>query len=203
MLENPGRPPKQWMRDCVRGASRSARDPGAVCGSLWYHKMSESERRRALSREGRALENRAMPRTESVDTSPAGTLLAVGIGAVVIFGLFWAMKKDDTESTTPPKLGCASYDDLTKFSQATGYHVFFVENQPVATWKPPRPEVASDPLARPWSAIECSFYRYSEGVWVPDLFTNDQLDAWRKGGKVVLSGHPLKAFSIGYRDRRS
>ncbi len=53
MNENPNRPPKQWMRDCVRGASKSARNPGAVCGALWYHKMSPAQRRAALRREGK------------------------------------------------------------------------------------------------------------------------------------------------------
>jgi len=55
--ENPRRPPKQWMRDCVAGASKSARNPGAVCGALWYHKMSPAQRRAALRKEGKALAN--------------------------------------------------------------------------------------------------------------------------------------------------
>lgn len=44
------RPPKKWMRDCVRGASESAVDPGAACGALWYHKMSASQRKAAKRR---------------------------------------------------------------------------------------------------------------------------------------------------------
>ncbi len=52
--DNPRRPPKQWMRDCVAGASGSATDPGAVCGALWYRKMSPAAKRAALAREGRA-----------------------------------------------------------------------------------------------------------------------------------------------------
>lgn len=44
------RPPKKWMRDCVRGASKSARDPGAVCGSLWHHKMTYKQRMAAKRR---------------------------------------------------------------------------------------------------------------------------------------------------------
>jgi len=52
--DNPRRPPKQWMRDCVKGASKSAADPGAVCGALWYRKMSPSAKRVALAREGKA-----------------------------------------------------------------------------------------------------------------------------------------------------
>ena len=51
----PRRPPKKWMRDCVRGVSRhsSVSDPGAVCGSLWYHKASSQSKRAALARERR------------------------------------------------------------------------------------------------------------------------------------------------------
>lgn len=51
---NPRRPPKQWMRDCIKGTSKSAADPGAVCGALWYRKMSPSAKRAALARESKA-----------------------------------------------------------------------------------------------------------------------------------------------------
>lgn len=51
--ENPGRPPKNWMKRCVAGvkAGGSAADPGAVCGAQWYKKMSESQKRAALKKE--------------------------------------------------------------------------------------------------------------------------------------------------------
>ncbi len=54
-LDNPRRPPKLWMKHCVAGvkAGGSAADPGAVCGALWYKKMSPSQRRAALRREGK------------------------------------------------------------------------------------------------------------------------------------------------------
>ena len=50
---NPGRPPKHWMRRCIKGvtAGKSAADPGAVCGSLWHHKLSEGQRRAILKEE--------------------------------------------------------------------------------------------------------------------------------------------------------
>lgn len=54
---NPNRPPKQWMRDCVKGASKNADDPGAVCGALWYHKMSPAQKRAALAKEGKLMAN--------------------------------------------------------------------------------------------------------------------------------------------------
>ena len=45
---NPGRkrPPKPWMKHCTKGASK-AKDPGAVCGALWYRKMSPRQRKAA------------------------------------------------------------------------------------------------------------------------------------------------------------
>jgi hypothetical protein len=46
----PKRPPKKWMRKCVKkvGRSRTAVDPGAVCGNNWYHQMSPEAKREAL-----------------------------------------------------------------------------------------------------------------------------------------------------------
>jgi hypothetical protein len=42
----PGRPPKNWMRECVAavGQHGGAKDAGAVCASVWQGK-SASERR--------------------------------------------------------------------------------------------------------------------------------------------------------------
>lgn len=44
------RPPKKWMKRCVRGVEKSgaAYDPQAVCGSLWHHKMSPAQRTAAV-----------------------------------------------------------------------------------------------------------------------------------------------------------
>jgi hypothetical protein len=48
----PNRPPKEWMERCIAGVTEggSAAVPGAVCGSLWYHKKSPAERA-AVTRE--------------------------------------------------------------------------------------------------------------------------------------------------------
>lgn len=47
MLDNPRRPPRGWFRRCMKGVEKSgARNPNAVCGSVWYHKLSEADRRR-------------------------------------------------------------------------------------------------------------------------------------------------------------
>lgn len=44
------RPPKKWIKSCIRGVRKSgyADDPGAVCGDVWYHKMSTSAKRKAV-----------------------------------------------------------------------------------------------------------------------------------------------------------
>jgi len=49
---NPRRPPQRWMEHCMAGVSKGY-DPGAVCGSLWYHKMSPAQRREAMRRHER------------------------------------------------------------------------------------------------------------------------------------------------------
>jgi len=56
----PRRPPKEWMRECVGSvrASGTARDPGAVCGAIWYHKLTPAERAARL----RGRENGGNPR---------------------------------------------------------------------------------------------------------------------------------------------
>lgn len=40
------RPPKRWMRRCVSGVRRSgsAADPGAVCGDMWFHKLTSRQK---------------------------------------------------------------------------------------------------------------------------------------------------------------
>lgn len=76
---NPRRPPRQWMRDCVRGVkeSGSAANPGAVCGSLWYHKMSAAQRREALARE-KVRDNPRARRYHVVDQVQKGLWQQVG-----------------------------------------------------------------------------------------------------------------------------
>jgi hypothetical protein len=93
MQDNPRRPPKQWMRHCVRGATASSRDPGAVCGSLWYHKMSAAQRRAALAREGKMQENQS-----------GGLLVPLLIGGAILGGLIlWAnTSKGSTAQPSPP-----------------------------------------------------------------------------------------------------
>lgn len=44
---NPSRPPSAWMKGCMAGVGPGY-DPGSVCGSQWYHKMTPAQRRRAV-----------------------------------------------------------------------------------------------------------------------------------------------------------
>lgn len=95
MNENPNRPPKKWMRDCVRGASKSARNPGAVCGALWYHKMSPAQRRAALRREGK-------DDAAALANPSAGATIAwvVGGAAVLVVGYLLLKPKPAAAATT-------------------------------------------------------------------------------------------------------
>ncbi|MDD3474343.1 MAG: hypothetical protein PHP08_00385 [Candidatus Dojkabacteria bacterium] len=51
----PKRPPKRWMRSCINQVKKKGkvRDPGAVCGSVWYRKMTPSQRRATTKKEER------------------------------------------------------------------------------------------------------------------------------------------------------
>jgi hypothetical protein len=91
---NPNRPPKQWMRHCTAGAS-NARDPGAVCGALWYHKMSASQRRAALAREGKG---------ELAANPSAGATVAWVVGALAVAGVGYLLLKPKTAAATQPPL---------------------------------------------------------------------------------------------------
>lgn len=89
---NPGRPPKKWFRRCVAGVSAHiADDPNAVCGSLWYNKMSPAQKRKAMREEnptGCASCATALQPNPSTGT----TLLLVAAGAI---GLWFLFKKEE------------------------------------------------------------------------------------------------------------
>lgn len=46
--EGAGRPPKAWMRDCLKKAKGD--DPGAVCGNIWHNLMGPAARKRVKKR---------------------------------------------------------------------------------------------------------------------------------------------------------
>ena len=91
----PNRPPKKWMRDCVDGVRRSgsAVNPGAVCGSLWYHKMSPAQKRKAMRGEKmkrRRRHRRANPvalATYAPLVNPVSSDAQVAIGVFAAAGL--------------------------------------------------------------------------------------------------------------------
>lgn len=94
--DNPNRPPKHWFQDCVAGASSSADDPNAVCGSLWYHKMSASQRRAALAQERRD------------NPGGAGAGLVLAVGALIAAGAWWLFKEDKPAAAAGPATGTKS-----------------------------------------------------------------------------------------------
>ncbi len=44
------RPAKKWWDDCTKGVKKSgsAYSPQQVCGDLWFNKMSEEQRKKAV-----------------------------------------------------------------------------------------------------------------------------------------------------------
>ncbi len=60
----PKRPPKKWWYDCVKGVEESgaAYSPESVCGDLWHHKMTKSQRARIVSKEMTARKRRKAKR---------------------------------------------------------------------------------------------------------------------------------------------
>jgi hypothetical protein len=116
-LDNPRRPPRLWMRDCVRGVrdSGSARDPGAVCGALWYRKMDAGQRRAALAREGKMEEN-------PVDNPLSdGTVVVVVAGAAlaVVAGLVWLATRPKKAAATLTPRAAPSATPTSSVTQAT------------------------------------------------------------------------------------
>lgn len=104
--DNPGRPPKHWIRDCIKGvrAGGSAKDPGAVCGSLWHHKLSDSQRRAILKKEramGGLVENPHLHANPS-----GGTVLAVVAGLGVVGALAWLVLRKPEEAKLPTVKRC-------------------------------------------------------------------------------------------------
>jgi len=96
---------------------------------------------------------------------------------------------------------CASFEELTAFEQAKGYHLWYVENQAVSTWTAAKAEFTSDPSARAFSKMDCGFYRYANGAWTPDVATNAELAAFRGPlpatvgrAQPVLTQHPIRAL---------
>lgn len=49
----PKRPPKRWFKSCVEGVEEGgyAEEPKAVCGDLWYNKLTEADRKRITREE--------------------------------------------------------------------------------------------------------------------------------------------------------
>jgi hypothetical protein len=53
MVVKSKRPPKMWIRHCikkVKRAGRKLRSAGAVCANTWYHVMDKQARARAKRR---------------------------------------------------------------------------------------------------------------------------------------------------------
>lgn len=48
---SPRRPPKKWFYETLKEVE--SRDPKAIVGHIWYHKLSEKKRRQIIKRESK------------------------------------------------------------------------------------------------------------------------------------------------------
>ena len=168
--DNPGRPPKHWMRRCIKGvtAGKSAADPGAVCGSLWHHKLSGAQRREILKEErtmGGLVEN---PVENPMSTG--GVLFVVG-AVVAAGGLVYYLatreKKEEEKPATsftkpgggplvPPPTPSApcvvDAGNLHVFAQSRGMLAVYLPACPPAT--PPVQNQPAPPYTPCWDGPE-------------------------------------------------
>lgn len=129
------------------------------------------------------------PASFSENADPAGTLLAIAIGAAIIFGAAWSMKSD------VPEAPCPSFDQLGKFAVEKGYKLYYVGREvataPPAT--PPKPGYEKSAIT--FFEATCTFYWYNGTAWVRDDERHEEFDAWRKPA-AALKGHPVRTFVI-------
>lgn len=135
------------------------------------------------------------PLRANPDGDNAAAWFALGVLAVA-GGVVWlATRPSEAKAATPPALPtpakCTSFDALSKFKDNIGYHIWYVEAQAAATWQPAELAYASDPKARAYSQVDCSFFRWTGAAWVADGATNAELAAWVKSSTV---GHPVNMF---------
>jgi hypothetical protein len=92
------RPPRKWMKRCIKGVSaHSAQDPAAVCGSLWYHKMSPAAKRKAMREENPPCASCAVP----LQANPSGgTVFLLVAGGIGLLWLLWPKKKEELKVDT-------------------------------------------------------------------------------------------------------
>lgn len=140
-------------------------------------------------------------------------LLAVGVLAL-IGGVIYVATRPDAPSKggelpapapappgKPKCLDCApsptgDMTEIESFAKASGYNIWCVEKQAVSTWQPAKGTYTSDPKARAYSQLDCSFYKWTGTNWAVDEGTNTDLKNWR-AQFIGVSGHPVSAFVLG------
>lgn len=127
---------------------------------------------------------------------------ALGIGAYAYAKSDDTSGESDDKPVPPPnkpgyKLPClAEYEKLAAFAKAKGYKLYYVENQAVSTWKPPKADYLKDPMARAFSVSDCSFYEWATydgapGQWIQDTATGAEFAAFlATGGEKVVFEFP-------------
>lgn len=110
-------------------------------------------------------------------------LVAAGVGAWLIF-----RKEPETKS-------CPTPDQLGAFGKTLKYNIWYIE-QPLASWTAPKAkEYLSDPKAKAYSSVECSFFKWTGSSWVVDNDTNAELAAYLKPSSVS-GAHPFVGLTV-------
>jgi hypothetical protein len=212
MQANPRRPPKKWMRDCVRGAGRSSRDPGAVCGALWYHKMSPSSKRAALARE----------RKELAENPSSGLWL---LGGLVVGGaaLYFLTREKPAAAATgplppapaplplPPAVACVVDQlKLTQWGFTAGVVALLIPTSfpndtppmpnELKAMLPPAMQAQLDGLSSGQAVVvvlqDNTFWYYANDQSAPQRRPDLFADYCNKFGASTVQGHPANYFMI-------
>lgn len=165
MMANPGRPPKQWMEDCIEGASDSADNPGAVCGSLWYHKMTPEQQKAALKRE------------KNPTQVPTPVLFVVA--AAILGGFYWLGRQKKAKAATSCKVDPAKLNAWAVDQELIGIYMYAVDTP-----------ISFDDLIQTWGTL-LEGHNLSEVVVVT---RNGKFWRYTADGSPVLAPELRKSY---------
>lgn len=167
---NPRRPPRGWFRRCMKGVEKSgARNPNAVCGSVWYHKLSQADRNR-ITRESEYGEN---PKVS--DNGLALTVVAAGAAAT----LLWFLTRPAKASAGPD---CPAGSDIIAYANSRGMAVTLFGGLPTSA-PPAGYNAATAAAERIYNTQDCTFYKWqsfdgSKNAWAKDTKLTTEFNVW-------------------------
>lgn len=176
----PHRPPGRWIKRCIKHVedSGSAVDPGAVCGALWYKKMSPESKR--------AAERKYVESAHAARKSSGGAALrTAGHGVRATHGelVEW------TRSSNPSKDG---FDWKGRARSGATYTIWYTESKPWGrhgqrhVWEMSRVPKGSD-----WSGAEPIESTFSSADQA--MLHADKLERQHLGGPAVSWQRPSES----------